>query len=366
MTIQQTRNLPRIPHSGDAAEAKRCHGSEAERCGHWILKQMALAITRNNRKANQAARRKQEILRRMLVSIRSIPQATAKLNRSTITCHFSSTKDKLYAGYDSKRDRLFLTYKVEADKPDYSTLVYDIFQEASCGMDCAHSTTGSFYTQTTMSPDIAKMNLLMRRVAERLEEEDLENTLANPGISTLSLEERYSNSYFDDVARIIHYSIRDGLTWPVNGSFRKSLGFDAVDRLITVGHSDLALDSKRTEHWREHVVPAVMIRNKACDMAREHASPQEISDFLKAHLAIVIITKDEARLLDQQLTSNGKSMRTSMPEGWKWGQDPFARLKAAGIVPRFIDGFRMPQWKVWKPNLLSSLRYWANKPILRF
>ena len=301
----------------------------------------------------------------MLISIRSIPRATAKLNKSTITCHFSSTQDKLYAGYDAKRDRLFLNHKVEAGKPDYSSLVYEIFQEASCGIECAHSSSGRLYAQTTMPPDIAKMNLLMRRVAISLEDVDLINTSPRGGRSRFNPDERNRDSYFDDAARIAYHAVRDGWRWPINGSFRQALGFDCIDRLITVGYSELALSSQASDHWRERVVPAVMVKNKACEMASQHASPKEISDFLKAHLLIVIVTKNEARLLDRQLTTSGESMRTSMPEGWQWGQDPFARLKAAGIVPRFIDDFRIPQWKMWKPNLLSSVRYWANKPILR-
>jgi hypothetical protein len=52
----------------------------------------------------------------------------------------------------------------------------------------------------------------------------------------------------------------------------------------------------------------------------------EIAQMIKNNLAIVLITNEEADKLDNEL-----DMQTSMPEGWKFGDDIFARLKVAGI-----------------------------------
>jgi hypothetical protein len=52
----------------------------------------------------------------------------------------------------------------------------------------------------------------------------------------------------------------------------------------------------------------------------------EMAQFLKTHLAIVLVTKQEAEKMDIEL-----GMRTSMPDGWNWGDSVFSRLEVAGI-----------------------------------
>jgi hypothetical protein len=47
---------------------------------------------------------------------------------------------------------------------------------------------------------------------------------------------------------------------------------------------------------------------------------------IKNNLAIVLITNEEAELLDNEL-----DMQTSMPENWKFGDNVFARLVTAQI-----------------------------------
>ena len=311
-------------------------------------------------------KRQKEVLDQLLVSIRSAPNVTARLNRRTITCLLSSTQDKLYAGVEMRKNKFSLTYRVEQDKADNSQLVHDLFREVSQGLSCAKITTGKFYTQILLDADIAKMNLLIRRLADKLEDEDLGNSLTNGTQNFLQIGTQCDQSYFDDVAQIIHFSSRENLKWPFEGSFRKTLGFDSVDRLITIGHSQLALSEKANELWREHVVPVVMIKRKVYEMAKNHAPPRVISEFLKAHLAILIITRKEADLMDRQLTESNESLRTSMPEGWDWGQDPLARIKAVGIKPHLIGGYQPHPWQGWKPTAMNSLWYWLNKPILNF
>ena len=315
---------------------------------------------------HRVAKKQREVLDQLLVSIRSAPNVTARLNRTTITCLLSSTQDKLYASADIRKKKFSLTYRVEQDKADHSELVFDLFKEASQGISCARITTGKFYTQILLDADFAKMNLLIRRLADKLEDEDLGNSLTNGRQDFIQLGANCDDSYFDDISKIIHLSARDNIKWPFEGSFRKALGFDSVDRLITIGHSQLALSAKQTEHWREHIIPAVMIKRKVLEMAKQHAPPSVIRDFLKAHLAILIITKKEAELMDRQITQNNESLRTSMPEGWDWGQDPLARVKAVGIKPHLVDSYQPHSWSGWKPSFLNSAWYWFNKPISSF
>lgn len=104
---------------------------------------------------------------------------------------------------------------------------------------------------------------------------------------------------------------------------RNILCADAVDHLITVGSSRARTPENS---YREHVVPCVMIHNRAVEMTVSGAGTVEVAAMLAANMMIVQISNEEARLLDETL-----GLRTSMPNGWEWGQDPLARLRAAGI-----------------------------------
>jgi hypothetical protein len=58
----------------------------------------------------------------------------------------------------------------------------------------------------------------------------------------------------------------------------------------------------------------------------EKRSVTEVAQMIKNNLAIVLITNEEAELLDNEL-----DMQTSMPEGWQFGDSVFARLETAQI-----------------------------------
>jgi len=105
---------------------------------------------------------------------------------------------------------------------------------------------------------------------------------------------------------------------------RSLLEGDSIDHFITIGES-----VKRTKEntYREHIVPCIMIFNQAVTMTIEKRSVTEVAQMIKNNLAIVLITNEEAELLDNEL-----DMQTSMPEGWKFGDSVFARLDTAGIT----------------------------------
>ncbi|MCE2571815.1 hypothetical protein [Motilimonas eburnea] len=75
---------------------------------------------------------------------------------------------------------------------------------------------------------------------------------------------------------------------------------------------------------REHLVPRTVIFNELLKIKR--ITPKKVDDLLSELLIIVVVTKDEDRKLDQT------GLRSKMPEGWCYGDDPFQRHKAAGIV----------------------------------
>jgi len=97
----------------------------------------------------------------------------------------------------------------------------------------------------------------------------------------------------------------------------------SIDHLITIGES-----VKRTKEntYREHIVPCILIYNQAITMTLEKKGVTEVAQMIKNNLAIVLITNEEADRLDGEL-----DLQTSMPEGWNFGDDVFARLKVAGI-----------------------------------
>ena len=104
---------------------------------------------------------------------------------------------------------------------------------------------------------------------------------------------------------------------------RALLEGDSIDHLITIGES-----VKRTKEntYREHTVPCILIYNQAVTMTMEKRSVTEVAQMIKNNLAIVLITNEEAELLDNKL-----DMQTSMPEGWQFGDSIFARLTVAQI-----------------------------------
>lgn len=80
--------------------------------------------------------------------------------------------------------------------------------------------------------------------------------------------------------------------------------------------------------YREHVVPCCVIRDGCMAMFRQGRSLDEVTAAIHDNLRIVMITTEEARMLDY-----GLKLKTKMPEGWVFGEgDPLARLTAAGIV----------------------------------
>jgi hypothetical protein len=104
---------------------------------------------------------------------------------------------------------------------------------------------------------------------------------------------------------------------------RALLEGDSIDHLITIGES---VNRTKENTYREHIVPCIMIYNQAITMTMEKRNVTEIAQMIKNNLAIVLITNEEAELLDNEL-----DMQTSMPEGWKFGDTVFARLDVAKI-----------------------------------
>jgi hypothetical protein len=127
---------------------------------------------------------------------------------------------------------------------------------------------------------------------------------------------------FEKIAKRFKYFIDNEDGFGLENA-RSLLESDSIDHLITIGES---MNRTKENTYREHIVPCIMIYNQAVTMTMEKRPVTEIAQMIKNNLAIVLITNEEADKLDNEL-----DMQTSMPEGWKFGDDIFARLKVAVI-----------------------------------
>ena len=101
--------------------------------------------------------------------------------------------------------------------------------------------------------------------------------------------------------------------------------FDDHDDIITIGKDKAVLADPKAPQWREHIVPCTLIKEEAIRMAQAGATTPQIAQMLKENLAIVIITAEEAKTLDAVY-------QTTMPAGWNFGDNIFARLEAMNIA----------------------------------
>ena len=134
--------------------------------------------------------------------------------------------------------------------------------------------------------------------------------------------EQADSAIFSKIAGAYRFAIDNEHQYMLD-DHRTMLCADAVDHLITIGSS---LAHNAEDSYREHVVPCVMIHNRAIELTRAGEPACVVAAMIAANMMIVQITNSEAELLDETL-----GLRTSMPEGWQWGDSPLARLHFAGI-----------------------------------
>lgn len=99
------------------------------------------------------------------------------------------------------------------------------------------------------------------------------------------------------------------------------------DELTVVGCST-AVGGVVKNARREHVVPRLVIIRKCHEMLAAGQSDEAVAKVIRDHTKIVWISKEECERLDRVA---GLGLRQTMPAGWRFGDDPFARLSAARI-----------------------------------
>ena len=100
---------------------------------------------------------------------------------------------------------------------------------------------------------------------------------------------------------------------------KKLLNRSVFDELDLYAAINEALEKN---NYREHAVPITMIIDRIFTMIKDGATDAEIIEMIKKNLIVVNILEKQAEYLDITL-----GLRTTMPKGWKFGDDPLARIK---------------------------------------
>lgn len=89
--------------------------------------------------------------------------------------------------------------------------------------------------------------------------------------------------------------------------------------------------SKNGGGHKEHLVPCVLLRNRAFEMYWDGQTEKDVAEMLGKFLRIAKITRAEAHYLDHELFK-GIKLKTDMPAVWNWETGSvMARLEEAGI-----------------------------------
>lgn len=80
----------------------------------------------------------------------------------------------------------------------------------------------------------------------------------------------------------------------------------------------------------DHSIPIAVLGEQIRRAPELHAIAS-LRHFLRSNFRRAVITFPEDGLLNRPHGPDGKSLKQRMPEGWVFGDDPYARYRAAGI-----------------------------------
>jgi hypothetical protein len=120
---------------------------------------------------------------------------------------------------------------------------------------------------------------------------------------------------YNDMAKICQVAAASG-----NTRFLDRWVFDQVDKFIAIN------EPTDVRTYREHVVPCDLLLKQTVEMFQSGATVEQVAQMLKDNLAIAYIDPKDAEYIDGEL-----GWRTTMPEGWKFGDAITARLDEAKI-----------------------------------
>jgi hypothetical protein len=289
-------------------------------------------------------------LSKLAFNLDSIPNLCVKQNRKTLTLSFGDDGDKLYAGWNDTRKSYFLRYVPEPNKPIKSEDIKRIFAALPFADERpALSTAESAAKAITIyiGNDVASVNADCRKLCALLQPISLENSL--PHIQA-NAEKRTAQDFFMQTATMVIFCVEKRLYYPLK-NWRQAFCYDLVDDLISIGSTQEAFDSAA---YREHVVPLCLVHRHCSAMAEQGAKVRDIASFLEANLLLVNISSKQAKHLNAApLGPGGMLLKESMPDNWKWGDDPVDRLKAAGI--NISPNRPIKRWEPWSPSTRKAV-----------
>ena len=247
-----------------------------------------------------------------------------RINRTALTLLFGDDEDKLFCGWNGGLPSYYIQYRIEAGKTDYSEQAKGIFREASADMPEASIKRNSNSATLFLGVSVPKVVQVVRRLKASLDQ-------TNIGGASEPLE----TDYYEEIGSLIKLAVDNELRWPFR-NWRKTLGFDEVDDLILIGNSPDGMCDK----YREHVVPASLLKDEAIKLAEEGAPAEVIADFLRHHFFTIWISFKEVEMLNSGTDNGGCSLKTTMPKGWVFGCNPLERLQDAGIRSSSIGPLR--------------------------
>lgn len=137
-----------------------------------------------------------------------------------------------------------------------------------------------------------------------------------------SVSEKYTkDQLFDRACYRIAWNIRH--MWEETGCSDTRLFLEPLipEKFVVVGRSKKGADRK------EHIVPRRVLCIESHKMFESGSTIEDVASFIKKHLKIVLISKDEQEHLDYKL-----KLKQTMPEDWlPEHENPFQRIDVANI-----------------------------------
>jgi hypothetical protein len=129
---------------------------------------------------------------------------------------------------------------------------------------------------------------------------------------------------------VAEWQIRNTLwRWTVDGvSSNGTVVVDAAKADVTMWPITRRAQATAADRIHEHVVPRVVITRHLIE--QRMMDVDEIVTALRRHCLAAVVTEAD----DDEL--NRHRLRESMPDGWRWGDDPWARYRAANLYDTLI------------------------------
>jgi hypothetical protein len=155
--------------------------------------------------------------------------------------------------------------------------------------------------------------------------EDIEGIEQRKAAARLGIEFKPNEAYLF-IAETLQNAIKRGQPWAISRGYG---GFDALDKFCVVGYSIEGREQERNgkNAYREHMIPCDMMNREGIRMFGAGATVEEVAAMFERNNKILLISDSEQETLDYKM-----GLQCVMPEGWKFGDDVFARIRTACII----------------------------------